>query len=344
MNKLILSLSCFLVPLICSAQLNTSGVKYLANQKEIKVRMVVPDTAQAEKLFQEKLENLNLELKEKQTLYANAEELKTKLGKKLKEEKDIETLRLVNAYLRPEETFVAPKKLAKSAAPDLVQYSEYLQNQVYDLELAIKRGWQGMEYPQKEFSTTMENRFYRGYYFCQNDTLDKFDFEYQIKGWEKKLTFDEEGNLLKRDVFDKRGNLTYVACVLRTDVEILDEIKRLVYVKDYAKNKYKIKQKGSKTVAYLNKVLNKVKGNFREPGNEEGEKFIAQLEQDHADEFGCVYVIERVTNTSFRVVYYNKSTKKASYAALVTFRGVKNKKDFSVRLTTIPKGLPEIYS
>lgn len=342
--KQLLSLICFLCAVGCSAQLNTTGVKYLANQKEIKVRMVVPDTAQAEKLFQEKLGSMNQELQEKQTLFANAEALKLKVGKKLKDEKDIETLRLMNAYNHPDEPFVAPKKLAKSAAPEIAQYSEYLQNQVYDLELAIKRGWQGTEYPQKEFSTTMENRYYRGGYFGQHDMLDKFDFEYQVKGWENKLSFDEDGNILQRDIYDKRGNLTYVACLLRTDVEILDEIKRLVYVKDYAKNQYKIKQKGAKTVAYLNKVLNKVKGNFREPGNEAGEQFIAQIEQDHADEFGCIYVIERVTNTSFRVVYYKESTKKASYAALVTFRGVKNKKDYSVRLTTIPKGLPAIGS
>lgn len=76
--------------------------------------------------------------------------------------------------------------------------------------------------------------------------------------------------------------------------------------------------------------------------DETGEKYLKQLEKDHATEFGYVYIIERLTNVSFRVIYLNSQTLKPSYCAVVTYRtGDKPYTTaFSTKLVDIPKDIP----
>lgn len=281
------------------AQLNTSGVKYQANNRIKRVRMVVPDTVEAEKLFKANLNSLQENLSQKQEQLQHAQALQSKIGKKIKDTQDLETLQKVHEYTNPGTEFKAPKKIAKTMATDIAAYTESVQNEVYDVERAIKLGWQGTEYPQKEYSTELENENYRGLYFGDNEMLDKFDFEYQIKGYENKLTFDADGKITQNDLYDKRGRLTYVASLLRTDTEVMNKIRNMVS----ARNKK----------ANLDEVL------------------------------GCCYMIERVSKTSFRVVFLNAKTKKGSYAALVTYRsGKPNKKTSTIVLTAVPKNLPAV--
>jgi len=300
MKKMILSAAMLLVSCMGFAQLNTTGVRYQANNRIKKVRMVVPDTIQAENQFKETLPQLQNDLAAKQEELRKAQSLQTKVGKKLKDAEDIETLKKMNDVFHSGSEFKAPKKISKSMRSEIDQYVEHVQNEVYDVERIIKLGWQGTEYPQKEYSTEMENENYRGLFFGDNAQLDKFDFEYQIKGYENKLEFDEKGKILKNDLYDKRGRLVYVASLLRTDKDVMDKVRSTIA------SRYK-------KVKNLDEAL------------------------------GCVYVIERVTKTSFRVIYFNSRTKKASYAALVTFRTSKaNHKTYSVRLTSVPKGLPAV--
>ena len=78
-----------------------------------------------------------------------------------------------------------------------------------------------------------------------------------------------------------------------------------------------------------------------------GEKYIEQLREDHSDEFGYVYMIERISNVSFRITYINKESLQPSHCAIVTYR-TGNKpytKMFSVKLinefpTNIPPATP----
>lgn len=299
MKKYLLTAALTILSSLTYAQLNTTGVKYLANQKTKKVRMVVPDTVQAEKLFQENLNKLQEELAQKQTLLQGAQTLQTKVGKKLKETSDIEMLQKVHEFTHSGLEFKVPKKIAKSMAADITTFAEALQNDIYDVERAIKLGWQGTEYPQKEYSTEIENDYYRGLYVDDNEQLDKFDFEYQIKGYESKLTFDEAGLIQQNDLYDKRGRLIYVASLLRTDTEVMDKIRSTV------KTRYK-------------KV-------------------------DINEALAHCYLIERVTKTSFRVVFLNGKSMKPSYAALVTYRSSKpNKKTCTVTLTIVPKNIPSV--
>ena len=78
-----------------------------------------------------------------------------------------------------------------------------------------------------------------------------------------------------------------------------------------------------------------------------GEKYIEQLREDHDAEFGYVYMIDRMSNVSFRIIYINKKSLQPSHCAIVTYR-TGNKpytKMFSVKLinefpTNIPPAIP----
>lgn len=75
-----------------------------------------------------------------------------------------------------------------------------------------------------------------------------------------------------------------------------------------------------------------------------GKNYIEQLEKDHADEFGYVYIIERLSNVSFRIVYLNKETLKPSYCAVVTYKTGEEPytSAFSSKLVAIPDGIPPV--
>ncbi|MDE6721517.1 MAG: hypothetical protein K2J84_05145 [Bacteroidaceae bacterium] len=76
----------------------------------------------------------------------------------------------------------------------------------------------------------------------------------------------------------------------------------------------------------------------------DGGQYIAQLRKDHSEEFGYVYIIERLSNVSFRVVYLNKQTLTPSYCAIITYRtGTKPyTKEFHTTLANIPTKIPMV--
>jgi hypothetical protein len=73
--------------------------------------------------------------------------------------------------------------------------------------------------------------------------------------------------------------------------------------------------------------------------DENGARFISQIYSDHEHDFDCIYIIERVSNVAFRVVYLNEKTMKPSVCAIVTYRTGKNPFTtvYSVKLTEVPK-------
>ena len=89
------------------------------------------------------------------------------------------------------------------------------------------------------------------------------------------------------------------------------------------------------------KMIDDFQKDFRDPV---GEEYIKQLVKDHERDFGYIYVIERVSNVSFRVVYINSGSLKPSYCALITYKtGTKPfTKDFSAKLINVPVNLPSI--
>lgn len=144
-------------------------------------------------------------------------------------------------------------------------------------------------------SLTVTNPYYIGFNWNSPDDLDKLECEGQSK-WKflntsnykvmedrypielKYLKYKERPELkvmyddntyTPTYVFDKNGELVYVVSLQRegTGVEF-EEIKRLIYQRDYQNNKYGVKSEGEKTQQYLQKVLcrenglNKTKAEF----------------------------------------------------------------------------------
>lgn len=75
-----------------------------------------------------------------------------------------------------------------------------------------------------------------------------------------------------------------------------------------------------------------------------GENYIDQLEMDHAADFGYIYMIERLSAVSFRVVYINKKTLEPSHCAVITYRtGDKPyTARFSTKLAPLPHDIPPV--
>ena len=74
----------------------------------------------------------------------------------------------------------------------------------------------------------------------------------------------------------------------------------------------------------------------------DGESYIEQLTIDHSSEFGYAYIIERLSNLSFRVVYIHKNTLKPTHCAVVTFKTGTDPYtwDYDVKLVNLPSQIP----
>ncbi|MDE7426886.1 MAG: hypothetical protein K2M79_03710 [Muribaculaceae bacterium] len=160
----------------------------------------------------------------------------------------------------------------------------------------------------------------------------------------------------RKEVYDNKGELVYVPYLERqsdTDLfpsYISKEIRRLVYLNDYQNNKYNIRSAPLKTQNYILLWIGRKHGlsetaielsglelselggilgfndNLEETlvqkkryKDDEGERFLQQLELDHEDDFGYIYVIERLSDKQFHITYLNKTTLEPSVSAFVMF-------------------------
>ena len=95
---------------------------------------------------------------------------------------------------------------------------------------------------------------------------------------------------------------------------------------------------GTNTSAEAEREMDEISSKLKKYSDAVGEKYIRQLEKDHADDFGYLYVIERLGDTSFLILYLNKNTLLPSVCGVITFF-TGNKPytmDFSVQLCEIP--------
>ena len=76
----------------------------------------------------------------------------------------------------------------------------------------------------------------------------------------------------------------------------------------------------------------------------DGQNYIKQLVLDHESEFKYIYMIERVSNISFRVVYPNDQLK-PSHCAIVTYKTGKKPFtcEYSARIIGMPANIPPVH-
>ncbi len=304
-------------------------------------------------------------------------------------------------------------KISKEVREYLKSYKTYLLSAVSNTELKIKAGWNKSlskdEIPYRNIKTVQLNPNYIGLYYDDPRTLNSLEYNQHIKGWESikninyipdihetfpnnvyykkirnyravfRIGYGDDGYIY--DVFDKQGRLVYIPTLRRSiayEKNELNDVKRLVYLKDYNNNKYNIKAQSTKTNEYIKKHLCRVgglysvsdnlsvlcsawrmgfiPGNFNDPmvaadvqikeneKNVVGVNYIKQLESDHMDDFKYLYMIERLSQVSFRVTYVNGKTLKPSYCAEITYSTGKEPYTvtYSTKLVPIPSNVPPI--
>lgn len=321
-------------------------------------------------------------------------------------------------------------KVAKEVNTYLTFYSSYLEDRILDATRKIALGWTEWlkedEIPYKEIETTILNPNYRGLHYADSEKLDMIDEQQQRRGWEflqttrpnyhhdiypqeiDYVTYDSKPGIkvmYRKDenhfgnVFDDKGELKCYLGLFRKDKgDEFQDIRRLVYLKDYENNKYNVQSLSKVNQDYLKKKLHNLSvfkkneaesasaeawgallgaafagqmaNEFMMPGeayranqrakrnaltrimdskekrdaHKEGSKFIMQLDKDHEDDLGYIYMIERISDVSFRVVYVDKITLQPSYCAEITYSTGEKPytTKFSTKLVDIPSGIPPI--
>lgn len=290
-------------------------------------------------------------------------------------------------------------KLTDNVRKYLRYYNGYLHDSLQQVKSNIDVNWLNYlpEIPKKTITERKPNPLYRGFFYNSQDTLDLLEVYQQRKGWEFLYTdyreakydtypaklnyyvYDSAPNYKVRmdgnkEVYDANGNLIYMPSLTRESSFEFDEIKRIIYLRDYDNNKYDIKTKSQHTQDYLRLLLcrecgfeksyiesvgiglattfarglysQNQKRTLREGLSryldEDGRNYINQLRNDHANEFKYIYMIERLSDVSFRVVYLNENLK-PSICAIVTYETWHPfASTYSARLVEMPDDIPPV--
>ena len=114
--------------------------------------------------------------------------------------------------------------------------------------------------------------------------------------------------IIGNEVFDENGKLVRVIRIsdrlVRNDMPspITDELLRQTYINDYKNNKYNFKKENQNAQNYVKQEL-KLITSSRFYWSKEGVKYLRQLELDHADDFDILLKIERLNDTSFKLIF-----------------------------------------
>lgn len=223
---------------------------------------------------------------------------------------------------------------------------------------------------------TMQRADRKGHEFLNSKSQhhkDLYPIEMEYDVYEAAPDYKARGGC----VYDGNGRLVSYPDLGRND-DAIRNIERLLYLRDYQNNKYNVKSASKNTQDYIKYVLSD-KENLRitlrdfdkKPGyhpsidakidnalinmyggvdfrtkreykDDDGDNFIKQVRKDHADELGYIYIIERITNLSFRVVYINKQTLEPSCCGIITYEtGSKPYTyTYSAELADIPTNIP----
>ncbi|MDE5849578.1 MAG: hypothetical protein K2H38_05505 [Muribaculaceae bacterium] len=170
------------------------------------------------------------------------------------------------------------------------------------------------------------------------------------------------------EVYNKDGELACMPVLSRKNgKDVFNEIKRLVYLSDYKQNKYNIQSESTKVhkrISYeigysflekydsftSNHIYPRLNDKFKSyihfdwAASERASQYINQLKLDHENDFGYIYIIERLSNLQFRVIFINKETLLPSVSAIVTFKTGSEPytSTFSVKLCDVPSDIPPI--
>ena len=116
----------------------------------------------------------------------------------------------------------------------------------------------------------------------------------------------KEPNLINV-VYNSDGQLVRVVDIFDSDQRsisqrVTDELLRQTYINDYKTNKYNFKKENQNAQNYVKQELKLIKSS-RFYWSKEGVGYLQQLEFDHADDFDILLKIERLNDTSFKLIF-----------------------------------------
>lgn len=154
--------------------------------------------------------------------------------------------------------------------------------------------WIGNEKAEDVFETYPLRMDYKKYSsHPQYRVVDKY---YDLK----------EPNLINV-VYNSDGKLVRVINILDSNQrsispKVIVELFRLTYINDYKTNKYNFKKENQNAQNYVKQKL-KLITSSRFYWSKEGVRYLQQLEFDHADDFDILLKIERLNDTSFKLIF-----------------------------------------
>ncbi len=108
-------------------------------------------------------------------------------------------------------------------------------------------------------------------------------------------------------VYNSDGKLVRVINILDSNQrsispKVIVELLRLTYINDYKTNKYNFKKENQNAQNYVKQKL-KLITSSRFYWSKEGVRYLQQLEFDHANDFDILLKIERLNDTSFKLIF-----------------------------------------
>ena len=113
--------------------------------------------------------------------------------------------------------------------------------------------------------------------------------------------------VIAEEVYNEKGQLVRVVDIFdynRRPISqrVTDELLRQTYINDYKTNKYNFKKENQNAQNYVKQEL-KLITTSRFYWSKEGVRYLQQLNLDHADDFDILLKIERLNDTSFKLIF-----------------------------------------
>jgi len=142
--------------------------------------------------------------------------------------------------------------------------------------------------------------------------IDKEESEDVFEAYPLRLSYNKYKShplyrVIGDEIFNGKGQLVRVVDIFDSDQRsisqrVTDELLRLTYINDYKTNKYNFKKENQNAQNYVKQKL-KLITSSRFYWSKEGVRYLQQLEFDHADDFDILLKIERMNDTSFKLIF-----------------------------------------
>ncbi len=142
--------------------------------------------------------------------------------------------------------------------------------------------------------------------------IDREESEDVFEAYSLRLSYNKykshpQYRVIGNEVYNGKGQLVRVVNIFDSNQRpisqrVTDELLRQTYINDYKANKYNIRKENQNVQNYVKQELKLIKSS-RFYWSKEGVGYLQQLNLDHADDFDILLKIERLNDTSFKLIF-----------------------------------------